>query len=81
MNESPQKQWFGYKQAAYSKTLLTPHQEKECSQCFYAGMMAGLSSGVVLSNTYKGARRHKELKKFFADIKFVALSSHPTGNN
>jgi len=79
--ESPKDQWSGYKLAAYSKTPLMPDQEKECSECFYAGMMAGLTTTVDLFQAHHGARRSKKVIKFMKEIKLIALASNPTGEN
>ena len=79
--ESPIDQWGGYKLAAYGKTPLSPDQEKECSECFYAGMMAGTTTSVEIFKSYKGARRYKEMIGFVKKIKLIALASNPTGKN
>jgi len=81
MIESPENQWAGYKKMAYGETLLPPAQEKACSECFYAGMMAGLTSTTIINHAYSGAKKKKEVRKFMNEIKFVALRNNPTGNN
>ena len=79
--ESPKEQWSGYKLAAYSNAPLTPEQQKECSECFYAGMMAGMTTTLDLFQAHHGARRSKEVIKFMKEIKLIALASNPTGEN
>ena len=78
---SPKQQWSDYKQSVYDKQHLTAEQEKECSNGFYGGMLAGIASTVEIYNSHSGARRHKEIKKMVAELTVIAMSNNPTGKN
>lgn len=78
----PRTIWDHYRQSVYGRGQLAPAQEKECSNAFFAGLMAGINEvGLLTDNGATDTENARTVQQFLDKLKFVALVQNPTGKN
>ena len=79
IEKPPVQHWRQYKEAVY-KHHLTPHQEKECSGCFFAGMAVAYDCITTMPDLPED-ECVKLLEQLEKQIKVTALANINTGEN